>query len=43
MALSNIFSSTIFNVDNLQGTMTSVDLLQSQFDLVSDGVVFINT
>lgn len=27
MSLSNIFSSTIFNVDNLQGLMTNSDLL----------------
>jgi len=27
MSLSNIFSSTIFNVDNLQGIMTNSDLL----------------
>lgn len=43
MSLSNMFSSTIFNVDNLQGIMTNSDLLQAQFDLVNDGCIFINT
>jgi hypothetical protein len=43
MSLSNIFSSTIFNVDNLQGIMTNSDLLQAQFDLGNDACVFINT
>ena len=43
MSLSNIFSSTIFNVDNLQGIMTNSDLLQAQFDLGNDACVFVNT
>lgn len=43
MSLSQIFSSTIQNVDNLQGMMTNADLLQAQYDLVNEGVVFVNT
>ena len=43
MSLSNIFSSTIFNVDNLQGLMTNSDLLQAQYDLVNEGCIFLNT
>ena len=43
MSLSNIFSSTIFNVDNLQGIMTNSDLLQAQYDLVNDACIFMNT
>lgn len=43
MSLSQIFSATIQNVDNLQGMMTNADLLQGQYDLVNEGVVFVNT
>lgn len=43
MSISNMFSSTIFNVDNLQGVMTNSDLLQAQFDLTNDACIFINT
>lgn len=43
MSLSQIFSATIQNVDNLQGTMTNTDLLQAQYDLVNEGVLFVNT
>lgn len=43
MSLSNIFSTTIFNVDNLQGVMTNSDLLQSQYNLMNEGCVFMNT
>mmetsp|Transcript_1228 Transcript_1228/g.2241 ORF Transcript_1228/g.2241 Transcript_1228/m.2241 type:complete len:100 (-) Transcript_1228:438-737(-) len=43
MGLSNIFSTTIFNVDNLQGHMTNSDLLQAQFDLANEGCIFMNT
>jgi hypothetical protein len=31
MGLSNIFASTIFNTDSLQGVLTSADLLNAQF------------
>lgn len=43
MSLSNIFSATMFNVDNLQGLLINHDLLAMQYDLVSDAVIFINT
>ena len=43
LSLSQIFGSTIYNVDNLQGQMTNSDLLQAQFDLANEGVLFMNT
>jgi hypothetical protein len=43
MSLSQIFSATIQNVDNLQGIMTNSDLLQSQYNLVNECVIFVNT
>ena len=43
MSLSQIFSATIQNVDNLQGIMTNTDLLQAQYNLVNEAVLFINT
>jgi sensor histidine kinase regulating citrate/malate metabolism len=43
MGLSNMFSSTIFNVDSFSGIMNCSDLLNAQFDLVNEAVIFINT
>lgn len=43
MSLSNIFSTTLFNVDHLQGMLTNTDLLQAQFDLSNEACVFLNT
>ena len=41
--VSQFISHTLFTLDSLQGTLANSDLFQSSFDLVSDGVVFLNT
>lgn len=41
--VSQLISHTLFTLDSLQGTLANSDLLQSAFDLVNDGVVFLNT
>jgi sensor histidine kinase regulating citrate/malate metabolism len=43
MGLSNVFSAMLFNAENLQGIMTTNDLLNASFDLVNDACVFIDT
>lgn len=43
ISLSNIYSACMFNMDNLQGLMMNQDLLQAQFSLSNEAVVFINT
>jgi len=43
MSLSTIYAASMFNVDTLQGVMSVSDLLQAQYDLVTDACVFVNT
>ena len=40
---SKFASATLFNVDILQGLMINQDILESQFNLVNDGVIILNT
>ncbi len=37
-----MLSSIMFSVDNLQGTLATNDLLESGFNLVNDGCIFVN-
>ena len=40
--MSNLVSSVIFNVENLQGVLADNDLLQAQFNCINEGVVLLN-
>ena len=39
---SNLVSSVIFNVENLQGVLADNDLLGAQFNCINEGVVLLN-
>ena len=41
--VAQLISQAMFTLDSLQGTLANCDLLQSSFDLVNDGVIFLNT
>ena len=39
--VSNLASSIMFNVQNLQGILANSDVLEAQFDLVNEGIIFL--
>lgn len=43
MDIAQLVSQAIFSLDSMQGTLANNDLLSSSFDLVNDGVIFLNT
>ena len=43
MDVSQLISHQLFTLDSMQGTLANSDLMEKAFDLVNDGVLFLNT
>ena len=43
MDISQLISHQLFTLDSMQGSLANSDLMEKAFELVNDGVIFLNT